>query len=483
MHIVGSIQVLSTGSLYTQEKIERSCSWQKQCFVQAVHRAGHLARCTLWLIWQEAHIWGAAEPQTHFHSIPVGSQELTALSPSQSQEQCPAPWGFQTALRSALGSNGKMLLLPHWCSPQGASTLALGWAQGFQLHLGITWRLLFTQLQGHLHSQLPQNVSHAIVVACQLAWEQKSCILGVPDPAHPTWWLSVETGKHGLSKWHRQPEVQVVWLAVSQFTVTKADWELGTRSLEAPMLGTVQEPMADIHAGFRCTTESISQVWALPTDLMRRGLVKELVLTWLHFDGKKSYYSYKVSLTVACWWCTWKEGAKRGRGWEHKSKPLSLSYSRDVAIWQTMGCKCSWWRVWIALQWPNGISDPSIGQRQCQGKRNLENRNQQLEAACCIFFHMRVESVSPSGQHIHYRYLTFAFFLFHTTTLLWSHRPSQLLPAEHADTGTFAGEPEWENCVHKAKVSNQCCIQRDTPNKLTHSRKRQSPEKPKADHQ
>jgi len=48
-------------------------------------------------------------------------------------------------------------------------------------------------------------------------------------------------------------------------------------------------------------------------------------------------------------------------------------------------------------------------------------KNQQLEATCCIFYRM-LASVSSSWQHIYYRYLTFAFFLFnlssHTVTFL-----------------------------------------------------------------
>lgn len=101
-------------------------------------------------------------------------------------------------------------------------------------------------------------------------------------------------------------------------------------------------------------------------------------------------------------------------------------------------------------------------------------KNQQLEAACCVFYRM-VVSVSLSWQHISYRYLTFAFFLFnlnsHTVTFLWLCRPSQLSPAEHAAAGTFTGGPGRDNRVHKAKVSSRCCIQRDTPNKITYSRK------------
>ena len=101
-------------------------------------------------------------------------------------------------------------------------------------------------------------------------------------------------------------------------------------------------------------------------------------------------------------------------------------------------------------------------------------KNQQLEATCCIFYRM-LASVSSSWQHIYYRYLTFAFFLFnlssHTVTFLWSCRPSQLSLADQAAAGTFTGGPGWDNHVHKAEVSSQCCIQRDTPNRITYSRK------------
>lgn len=43
-----------------------------------------------------------------------------------------------------------------------------------------------------------------------------------------------------------------------------------------------------------------------------RDLWRNLFCHGCHFVGMKTSHNYKTSLTQACWWCMWKEGAKRG---------------------------------------------------------------------------------------------------------------------------------------------------------------------------
>lgn len=140
--------------------------------MQSVHRAGHLARCTSQLMWQEVHIWGAAGPQTRSCSIPTAPQELTALSPSQWQAAChwwgvSCPMGLldlclRWDLHSAAPARHCSCPTPAcrccWrLSSGGAGTSALSWAWNFQLPyaLDVAWRLLCPYLPAHLHSQLP----------------------------------------------------------------------------------------------------------------------------------------------------------------------------------------------------------------------------------------------------------------------------------------------------------------------------------------
>lgn len=111
---------------------------------------------------------------------------------------------------------------------------------------------------------------------------------------------------------------------------------------------------------------SISQLWALPTDLMRRWLVEEFVLAWLAFCWKEDLYIVRKPHWHKPVGGVCERTGQRLRGWEHKSKLQPLS--GDVVIWQPVGYKYLWWRVWSALNWSNGISDPSVGQRQCQEK-------------------------------------------------------------------------------------------------------------------
>ena len=152
--------------------------------MQAVHRAGHLARCTLWLMWQEAHISGAAflrDPGNYLLSSPH-SRELPATSGGS-----PAPWGSQTVLRSALGSNGQTLLLPHSCLPL---LLAAELRGSWHLYLGLSLKFSaalcpWAQFGGSYAPSsrvtyifnCPKMDTHAAGVAYQLARQPKICIL------------------------------------------------------------------------------------------------------------------------------------------------------------------------------------------------------------------------------------------------------------------------------------------------------------------
>lgn len=99
------------------------------------------------------------------------------------------------------------------------------------------------------------------------------------------------------------------------------------------MPGTDQMPRAGGHG--HITMESVSQVGTLPTHLVRKGLVEELVLAWLALCWKEDFPQLQnlsdTGLLVVYVKGRGKE--KWGRG--QKSKLQSLRHSWNAATWQT----------------------------------------------------------------------------------------------------------------------------------------------------
>lgn len=196
-----------------------------------------------------------------------------------------------------------------------------------------------------------------------------------------------------------------------------------------------------------------------------------------HFVGK-AFCGDKISQIQAWWWFV-SVRVQRGRKGAEKQTTVPEPQLNTVT-WQVVNWKYLCWRVWIALQWPNEISDCSIDQRKHQEKRISKENLATGNTPYCIFllYILQDGGISIIIVAVHLSQITdisFAIFNFSPhfciITVLWPCRPSQLAPAELEVPGTTVDGWGWDNCVCKAKVSSQCCIQRVMPNGIAYTRK------------